>query len=273
MPDVCAGCRGATEKLQMIAGHMCRMSAGDGKIGLNCRKNGATIGSSVFRLWRDKNMPAKKYTKEQALKIVTTCAREYDKALKNHRFLLAYMEGDVLKYTIVLFRTHNYLHLTGLKIPYITVGTERKPKFNSKEFYNKCLTSRLSVNDFEFDEVGNCHLKLSVLHMVPTMFYNHNLIGDFLRIGQYVEADYFIGMPNKDVSLGFRSQPLNYDYPVTLYKQDIKQLTTATHKIIGIWRLDYDRSVVTYLAKEQNEAELTKQLLTIGAPIKVLVTV
>lgn len=201
-------------------------------------------------------MSAKKYTKEQALKIVTDCAREYDKVLKNHRFLLAYKEGNTLKYTIVLFRTHNYLHLTGLK------AYDR-----AKEFYNKCITGRLSVRDFEFDSTGNAHLKLSVLYMVPTMFYNHNLIGDFLRIGQYVEADYFIGMPSKDVSLGFRSQPLNYDYPVTLYKQDIKQLTTATHKIIGIWRLDYKHSVVTYLAKDQNEEELTKQLIAIGAPL------
>lgn len=206
-------------------------------------------------------MSAKKYTKEQALKIVTSCAREYNKTLKNHRFLLAYKEGGVLKYTIVLFRTHNFLHLTGLKT-----------KDNAKEFYNKCTTSRLSVNDFEFDKAGNAHLKLSVLHMVPTMFYNHNLIGDFLRIGQYVEADYFIGMPNKDVSLGFRSQLLNDDYPVTLYKCDIKQLTTATNKIIGIWRLDYKRSVITYIATDQNEDDLTKQLLSIGAPLKLLVT-
>lgn len=207
-------------------------------------------------------MNHKRYTKEQALKIVTDCAREYDKSLKNHRFLLAYRQNNTLKYTIVLFRTHNFLHLTGL------VAHD-----NAKEFYNKCITSRLSVRDFDFDKAGNCHLKLSVLHLVPTMFYNHNLIGDFLRIGQRIEADYFVGMPNKDVSLGFRSQLLNYDYPVTLYKQDIKQLTTSTHKIIGIWRIDPGRTVNTYLAKDCDEETLTKQLIAIDAPLELPLTV
>ena len=40
-----------------------------------------------------------------------------------------------------------------------------------------------------------------------------------------------------------------------------------------IWRLDYKRSVVTYIAKDQDEELLTNQLLAIGAPLKSLVTV
>ena len=218
-------------------------------------------------------MNNKNYTKEQAVRIVTECAHEYDKHLKNRRFLLAYKENNTLRYTIVLFQSHNYLHLTGLKIPYVIKDGQEVPKISSDEFYAKCMNHRLSANDFNIDKAGNCHLKLSVLHMVPTMFYNHNLVGDFLRIGQQIEADYFIGMPNKYVSLGFRRHTSKNNYPVSLYKQDINQLTTNAFKIIGIWRLDRKQSVNTYLAREQDEETLTKHLLAIDAPLKLPVTV
>ncbi|MBQ5671467.1 MAG: hypothetical protein IIV43_03830 [Oscillospiraceae bacterium] len=204
----------------------------------------------------------KRYSKTEAIRIITDCAKGYNAELKNKRFLIAYEEHDKLKYHTIIFRAENYLHLTGVVA-----------RDYAKTFYSKCINRKLSPNDFEFDKFGYAHLKLSVLHKVPTMFYNHTLRGDFLRIGTYIDADYFIGIPGNTVSLGFRVSTTSDDRPVTLYHENIEKLTISTQKVLGVWRLDKSGSVNTYLAREQDEDALTKRLLAIDAPLKVPVSV
>lgn len=197
----------------------------------------------------------KTYTKKEALKIITQCAREYDFELNNKRFLLAYKENNRLNYKIVGFKASNFLHLTGVETP-----------ISPKRFYQKCLDRKLSVNDFEFDEDNQSHLKLSVLPMLPKMFYSHSLRGDFLRSGLWIEVDYFVGTTNRLLALGFRDGKYA-DYPVTLYQQDIKKLTISTQKVLGVWRLDDTGTTNTYIGTDQNIEQLAKQLRSIGAPL------
>ena len=197
----------------------------------------------------------KTYTKEQAVKIITQCANEYETELRNKRFVLAYEDNNKLQYKIVGFKAGNFLHLTGVDA-----------KTSATRFYEKCLDRKLSKNDFEFDKHNQCHLKLTVLPMLSKMFYNHSLRGDFARSGLWIEVDYFIGTTNRLLSLGFR-EGNGADYPVSLYQQDVKQLVITPQKVLGVWRLSDEETLNTYIAKDYNADELAKQLIAIGAPL------
>ncbi|GEM_PF-4133009 len=54
----------------------------------------------------------KKYTIQEALKIIIDASEEYEKKLNDKHFLIIYQTGKEIKTTEVGFRDINFLHLT-----------------------------------------------------------------------------------------------------------------------------------------------------------------
>ena len=199
-----------------------------------------------------------KYTKEQAIKILTESAKAYQEKLLNRFFLIAFPEGNIVNYTVVVFRKQNFKHLTGVRTD-----------ITAKRFWEKCLGGKLSVNDFSFDSAGNTQLKLSVLPQLPQIFWNHAMRGEFGRTGICLNADYFVGTTKKLISVGFRFN-VPADSPCSLYCEDVQKLTVNTTKVLGIWsRKDGERDwTCTYLAKDEDESCLREKLIDAGAPFE-----
>ena len=120
----------------------------------------------------------KKFTKDEAIKIVAQCAQAYQKELdgKSLLFLCTDKHKRVFPFEFS-FYGNNYLHLTGLKAPKGADG-ESAGLF-ANDFYQKCLDHKLSPADFEFSEDGTTHMKLEVLPTVISKNLQAKMIGDY----------------------------------------------------------------------------------------------
>lgn len=188
-----------------------------------------------------------KYDKKAALKIIVEAAKQYEEKLNEKHFLIVYREGNDTKTVKVGFRDMNFLHMTGVKT-----------RLSAQQFYATCLESKLSEHDFEIDNKGKAQQKLMVLPYLADLLYHHCMIGDFINSGICIRADYFVGDTRAVLSVGFRTGKKT-DFPVTLYKEDIRKLSQPTNKVLAIFSKHYkDRRYdnCTYLANNQSIHEL-----------------
>lgn len=181
-----------------------------------------------------------KYDKKNALRIIVNAAHNYKYYLQDKTFLIIYNENGKQKYVEVTFLSNHFLHLTGVTT-----------QLTAKRFYQKCINHKLSLHDFELDKTGKCIQKLMALPVLHELLHNSCLIGDFINSGIVIKADYFVGNTKAVLSVGFRKIK-HIDFPVTLYREDVRKLTQPTNKVLaifvkGIKEVDYSK--YTYLSK------------------------
>lgn len=178
-------------------------------------------------------------------------AKRYDKRLNNKDFLVVYQENREIKAVHVGFKDVNFLHLTG-------ITTE----LSAKQFYSACVSGKISEKDFSVNKKGFVEQKLAVLPYLPDLFYYKCMIGNFVNSGIYIKADYFIGNTKAVLSVGFRYRK-NVDFPVTLYKDDVKKLGNPLFKVIAIFSKG-SREIIfntcTYLSKGQDIDKIKSEL-------------
>lgn len=188
-----------------------------------------------------------KFDKKKTIEIIVQAAKNYKEYLQDKVFLIIYTENRVTKTVQVEFRDSHFLHLTGVYT-----------KLSAKRFYEKCINQKLSINDFELEKGGKTQQKLMVLPLLHELLYNNCMIGNFINAGIYIRADYFVGNTKATLSVGFRYGK-NVDFPVTLYKEDVRKLSQPTNKVLAIFKRDYDQvnyMECTYLSKGQEIGKL-----------------
>ena len=181
-----------------------------------------------------------KYDKNKAINIIVNAAENYMKYLHDKVFLIVYQEKGKTKAAQVEFRDSHFLHLTGVKTN-VTAG----------RFYEKCINHKLSPADFEFDKGGKTQQKMVVLPFLHELLYHNCMIGNFVNSGIYIKADYFVGNTKAVLSVGFRYGK-KVDFPVTLYKEDVRKLSQPTNKVLAIFVRDYKQkryTECTYISK------------------------
>lgn len=174
-------------------------------------------------------------------------------------FLIVYQENAATKTVEVEFRDNHFLHLTGVST-----------KLSAKRFYEKCINRKLSQEDFELDKSGKTQQKLMVLPFLHELLYHNCMIGNFINSGICIKADYFVGNTKAILSVGFRYGK-KVDFPVTLYKEDVRKLSQPTNKVLAIFARVYNEkhyTKCTYLSKGQ---EIDK--MPIPEEIKALIQV
>ena len=184
-----------------------------------------------------------KCDKNQAINIIVNAAENYKKYLQDKVFLIVYQEKGITKTAQVEFRDNHFLHLTGIKT-----------NVKAGRFYEKCINHKLSPVDFEFDKGGKTQQKLVVLPFLHELLYNNCMIGNFIDSGIYIKADYFVGNTKAILSVGFRYGK-KVDFPVTLYKEDVRKLSQPTNKVLAIFVKDFKKqryTDCTYLSKGQD---------------------
>lgn len=156
-----------------------------------------------------------KYDKKKALAIIVSAAKKYQNNLLNKNFLIIYQALGKTEIVQVEFRDYHFLHLTGIKT-----------KLSAQRFYEKCLNSKLSTEEIEMDQKGKVQQKLLVLPFLHELLYHNCMIGTFIDSGICIKADYFVGNTKAVLSVGFRSGK-RADFPVTLYKEDVRKLLSS----------------------------------------------
>ena len=181
--------------------------------------------------------------KQEALKIVFDCAKQYKENLegKNLLFLSLYNKTK-LNFIEVKFKKSNYLHLTGVVV--------NVTKISASYFYKKCLQKRLSVNEFEFKLDGTTPLKLSVLEKLMDIYKNSKMIGDFNGTKPVLYSDKLTG--NTVACMGFRKDDQFY-IPVTVLKEDTRDLINNQERVVAIFAKEINEklySKLMYVAKD-----------------------
>ena len=177
-----------------------------------------------------------------AVSIIVKAAQNYKDFLQDKHFLIIYQEKEIVKIVQIEFRGNHFLHLTGVRT-----------KLSAGRFYEKCLNHKLSVDDFELDKKGKAQQKLMVLPFLHELLYHNCMIGTFINSGICIRADYFVGNTKAVLSVGFRYGK-KMDFPVTLYKEDVRSLTKPTNKVLAIFSKkyqEYNYTECTYLSKGQ----------------------
>ena len=181
------------------------------------------------------------------LTIIINAAKQYENVLNKRHFCIVFKKKDTFELVEVAFQDINFLHLTGVKT-----------KLSAKVFYSAALSGKLSLKDIAMDSNGTTQLKMQVLPFLHELLFNNCMIGDFINSGICIKADYFVGNTKAVLSVGFRYGK-NIDFPVTLYKEDVRKLSQPTNKVLAIFAKDYQQKKYkecTYISKGQNEKEL-----------------
>ena len=97
-----------------------------------------------------------------------------------------------------------------------------------------------------------------VLPFLHELLYHNCMIGNFINSGICIRADYFVGNMKAILSVGFRHGK-KVDFPVTLYKEDVRKLSQPTNKVLAIFVRNYNQqsyTECTYLSKGQEISKL-----------------
>ena len=93
---------------------------------------------NIFTDFRGHNMA--KYTKQQAISIITDCAVKYKENLDGYQLLFILKDKHKhISSLEVSFNPYNFLHLTGIKLADKTTATD---------FYERCLNHKLSATTY-----------------------------------------------------------------------------------------------------------------------------
>ena len=180
--------------------------------------------------------------KDEAIRILTTCACQYNENLVNKNLLYIFNENGVINFFESLFLPRHYLHLTGVKL--------KAKNIKSVDFYKLCLKSQLSSSIFTFHENGTTEMKLSVLPQVMNIHKTAKMVGDYDNTKSILYTEKVVGTIT--ACIGFVRDG-SYYLPNTTLREDIRTVTHKPQKrILAILsKKDKDKKYCTcsYMAK------------------------
>lgn len=208
------------------------------------------------------------FSKKDAIRIVTTCAKKYEENLANKSLLFICMDKENQISSIEFtFDSSNFLHLTGLKLnkrkrhnksfeqnkqeAFTRHDIYDPEEISALDFYKKCLNHKLKETDFEFADDGTTEMKLEVLQPLMVKNLAAKMIGDYQSDRPKLVTEKLAG--GTTACMGFvQNKKSSRLVPNTVLKIDIRQHTASTSRVIACYRKQKSTdtySEVTYLAK------------------------
>ena len=186
--------------------------------------------------------------KRQAIRIITDCAKIYDKELCNQNVLFLFGTTNTPMCAEAKFDKQHFLHLTGVR---------KSRDITAQQFYERALTGRLGEKMFSIPSDGTVDLKLSVLAGLCRIHKNARMIGDYNNSKSLLITEKLVGGSNS--CLGFIREDSFY-IPNTALKEDIRDITyTPWYRIIATFRKPKKSPQYTelcYVAKGVEEGQL-----------------
>lgn len=182
-------------------------------------------------------------TKQEALRILFSTAKQYHDNLENKNILFLFENKSGIQSFEASFFPRNYLHLTGVKL---------LRRLDSSHFFKMCLDKRLSVSDFNLHTDGTTELKLSVLPKLFNIQHTARMIGDHDESNLLLITDKIVGTVY--ACIGFVQDENGYYIPNTAMREDIRNVTrNPQSRILGTMikpMTDDYYSTFAYIAKD-----------------------
>lgn len=207
--------------------------------------------------------------KKKAIRIITKAAELYQKNLEDQKVCFIYGVPSVIKgqlssdskalsglsYYEVVFLRSNFLHLTGVKLK-----TDGQIK-SSIDFYARCVSNRLSENDFELSRDGSTDQKLEVLEHMMNIKKNVQMIGEFTDLGIRLYSEKIAG--NTCACIGFLSdERTGLNVPNTLLNKDIRDVSSKPQqKVYAVFSKQYNDKAYSTIEKCDKDLRLGEHIL------------
>lgn len=125
------------------------------------------------------------------------------------------------------------MHLTGVKTK--DHDKEADEHISAINFYDKCLSHKLSPSDFEFSEDGTTHMKLDILPAILCKNLTAKMIGTYNSNKPYLYTEKIAG--STKACMGFVVDSIQDCYvPNTLLKDDIRHNVCGYVQVIAAFR-------------------------------------
>ena len=182
--------------------------------------------------------------KQEAIKIITQCAKIYKNNLVGKSLLLVYFIRKTNKYDFfeMKFSKSNFCHLTGVV---------KQNELTASAFYNLCIENQLKESDFKFKDDGTTSMKLSVLPKIINIQKASQMSGNYNNSGINLYTHRLAGGVNG--CMGFINTGDTYYSPNTVLKEDIRNITSEVHRVIATFMKSIDDTLynkITYCAKK-----------------------
>lgn len=193
--------------------------------------------------------------KNQAIRIISECAKKYDSNLLNKNLLIIFDNKSKIDYIEILFEAHNFLHFTGI---------EKPNKISATDFLKLALNSKLPTNSIKFKSNGTTQMKLDILKDCMNIDKKARMIGDYDNSKLKLQTDKLVG--HTSLSIGVIKNKNAYYAPNTLLKEDIRNISLKpTKRILAIYKKDkLDKSYSskpTFIAKNMDISNLPNEII------------
>ena len=199
-----------------------------------------------------------RHTKKEAIKIVVSCAQQYEQELNGRSLLFVCMDKHgAISCHEFSFRPENFLHLTGLK----TIHNERELKrlgqkdaevVSATDFYSRCINQKLSPKDFELADGGTTDMKLDVLPSVLNKNLSAKMIGAYNSSKPLLYTEKLAGDTNACMGV-VQDSATKLFFPNTMLKEDLRVNVHGYVRVILAYRKEQSKGKyeeITYAAKK-----------------------
>lgn len=198
--------------------------------------------------------------KEEAIKIITKAAKEFQNNLAHNNILFITGHPDAPNCVEAVFFPRNFLHLTGIKL---NGGNNKK----SVTFYNECLNGKLKPNEFYMASNGTTEMKLNVILTLMNIHKTARMMGDYNSSKSVLYTEKLTG--NHIGCMGFANYGGYYN-PNTLLNEDIRSVTQKPQdKVLAILRKPIKQEKYTELCYAAKGIQLDKIKLPIDYSEKI----
>lgn len=162
--------------------------------------------------------------KENAIKIIAACAKDYHTYLENKNLLFLFGSPQKPEFFEAAFLPRHFLHLTGVEVT-------DKHFSGSSDFYEKSLTGQLSPDDFSLASNGTTEMKLLILPQLMKIYRSAKMVSDYSFAKSTLYTEKLAG--NVTACLGFVRND-KYYVPNTALKEDIRDISIKPQRRILI---------------------------------------
>lgn len=162
--------------------------------------------------------------KSEAIKIISDCAKLYDKNLCDKNLLIIHGVANSPQYIEIVAQSQNFAHLTGVELSNIS----------PESFYSKAYNHKLTPNDFEFKKDGTTELKLTILHGAMKIAKTAKMIGDFRGNRPKLQTNKLAGTTNFSVGFVLDNKSNQFFVPNTILKGNIKDDIFQHQRVLAI---------------------------------------
>ena len=193
------------------------------------------------------SMVVNNYSKKDAIRIVTSAAKDYQEVLSGMNYVFIYRErsDNSVGFFETLFLPRNFQHLTGLELLNEKGHVEKQPLL----FYERCLNRKLSEEDIQFRKDGTTRFKLAALPKIVNFIRCSKMTGIYNETRPLLAIDRLAGTTN--FCLGFTDCGMYYVASSCLL-EDIRDIADRPSQVLAVMSKSTDDMVykdIRYVAK------------------------